>query len=80
MTDYQERLSRRGSPAYAVIATRLRDERLSLGLTQADVARKCGATQVQVCTWETGTTVPGVAALSRWAGALGFEFGLVPVG
>lgn len=48
-------------------STRLRSERERLGMTQQDFAAVVGKSRKSQIRWESGDTVPDVAALSMWA-------------
>jgi len=49
----------------------LRDRRMHLGLTQRDLADALGVQQSSISDWESGTVVPRLTTLHRWAEALG---------
>lgn len=51
--------------------------RTSLGLTQADVARRMGTTQSAVSDVETGRAEPAVGTLARYATAVGLHLRIV---
>ena len=79
MSDSERMLSRRCGPGYAALAEQLRAERNRQNLTQRELAQRFSGTATQVCNWETGYAVPGIAALAKWARALGLELALVSV-
>lgn len=58
----------RGDPA---LGLRLRELRLSRGMTMAALAEKIGVTQPAISQWESGRERPGRETLQRLAGALG---------
>lgn len=53
------------------IAPKLREVRLSLGLTQLDVAEYVEVTRIAVSRWEAARQVPSVKTIYRWCQALG---------
>jgi Helix-turn-helix. len=55
--------------------------RIALGLSQEKVAQRMGyQTYHQVASWERGDHSPSVAAVRRWAAALGYELVVREVG
>jgi transcriptional regulator with XRE-family HTH domain len=56
----------------------LRNERLALGLTQAQVARKAAVNPATLSLLESKRNRPSVATLLAWASALGLSVKLVP--
>lgn len=59
------------APVVQRFAGRLRDRRLALGLTQADVARRAEVTVNYVGRLEAAGAAPGIDLLARLASALG---------
>jgi transcriptional regulator with XRE-family HTH domain len=55
------------------VAARLREAREKSGLTQEQVARLLGTTNVQVSYWETGKRQIDLASLSRIADVYGYS-------
>lgn len=60
--------------ASAVVGRAVRQARLDVGLTQAQVARRLGTSATYVSVLETGRTNPTVGQLFAVALALGVEF------
>ena len=60
--------------ASAVVGRAVRQARLDVGLTQAQVARRLGTSPTYVSVLETGRTNPTVGQLFAVALALGVEF------
>lgn len=54
--------------------------RAASGRSQRDVAEQIGCYQHQLHSWETGETMPGLAWISLWAAALGYEAALLSKG
>lgn len=63
----------------AIIAV-LRQRRIALGLTQADVAEPAGVAASALAQWEVGGTFPKSRELARLARAVGMRLALVPDG
>ena len=61
----------------ADIAEELRRTRERAGLTQAEIARRAGTTQSAVSRMESGRVLPSVAAVVRFAEAVGTSITLV---
>lgn len=55
---------------FAVIAGQVTERRLALGLSQADLARRCGTTQSAIARLENGGRPPRIDTLLRLADAL----------
>lgn len=72
--------SSRFGPAYEALAAHLRAERDRQGLTQRQLARNIEGYSTSLCNWEKGHSVPGIAAMDKWAAGLGLKLALVPVG
>jgi putative transcriptional regulator len=53
------------------LANRLKEKRTALGLTQADLAERCGVTRKTVNTVENGVFVPSALLALKLARALG---------
>ncbi|NED14081.1 helix-turn-helix transcriptional regulator [Streptomyces sp. SID9124] len=51
----------------------VRDRRIDLGLSQAEVAERCGMKQPQISRFEAGGTIPTLPLLGRLADALGAD-------
>lgn len=51
----------------------VRDRRIELGLSQAEVAERCGMKQPQISRFEAGGTMPTLPLLGRLADALGAD-------
>lgn len=58
---------------------RLREERERIGMTQAEVARKCGVTERTLRNWETSVRPPPITALKDLAD-LGMDSGYIVFG
>lgn len=56
------------------VAVKLRRLRRALGLTQAEVAEKCGIKQAMVSKLESGDYNPSIGSLFRYVAKLGGEF------
>jgi len=56
------------------IRTNLRRRRIAAGLTQYDIAHRCGMTTVQYSNRELGKTKMSVSELIRFADILGCKF------
>ena len=74
-TESLERLRRRLSHAdegwfFAGIAAQMAERRLELGLSQADLARRCGTSQSAIARLENGGRPPRIDTLLRLAEAL----------
>jgi predicted transcriptional regulator len=54
----------------------LRARRLHLGLTQRQVAAKCGVSQSCITDWESGTKTPTLHHLQCWVNALNMALAL----
>lgn len=50
---------------------RIREARLARGMTQKELAKKVGVSEVAVSYWENGQAMPQTARLRRIAGVLG---------
>lgn len=48
--------------------TTIREQRERLGLTQAELAEKCGVVKSAVSMWETGERKPDIIMLKKLAG------------
>jgi transcriptional regulator with XRE-family HTH domain len=60
-----------------VLIYRLKQRRLELGWSQAEVAQRMdGRTRAMVSNWESGRFVPRTAVLMHWAEVLGLVLGL----
>ena len=57
--------------AAAAVGARLRAERAARGLSQAELARRCGAARTYVVAVERGQHEPSIDLLRRFAAALG---------
>jgi HTH-type transcriptional regulator/antitoxin HipB len=55
------------------LGERVRQARASLGITQAELAKRIGSTQPAMARLEAGGSVPSVDTLRRIAAALGLE-------
>jgi transcriptional regulator with XRE-family HTH domain len=55
------------------IATQLVELRVTLGMSQRDVARRAGVTPDALSKWERGYYRPDDANLAKWASALGMR-------
>ena len=53
------------------------DRRTELGLSQIELAERCGMKQPQISRFEAGGTVPTLPLLRRLAGALGADLTMV---
>ncbi len=62
-------------PAASTLGDRLRQLRIEVGLTQADVAERCGVSDKTVSAWETNTYQPRGTSLDRLAKALNRDRG-----
>ena len=51
--------------------TTIREQRERLGLTQAELADKCGVVKSAVSMWETGDRKPDIVMLKKLAGIFG---------
>jgi transcriptional regulator with XRE-family HTH domain len=56
-----------------VIGQRIRRQRLTLGLTQEQLADSIGATQAAVALWESGKRIPGGENVRALSAALGLR-------
>lgn len=56
----------------------LRSRRVSLGMSQRDVAELAGFNQGSLSEWESGATAPLLASLRRWAEVLDCDMTLAP--
>jgi transcriptional regulator with XRE-family HTH domain len=56
-----------------VFGKHLREMRLALGLTQAQIAERCGTMVPVISNLERGVTVPSLSTILHLAGALGCE-------
>ncbi|WP_037908373.1 helix-turn-helix domain-containing protein [Actinacidiphila yeochonensis] len=54
----------------------IHDRRTVLGLSQAELAERCGMKQPQVSRFEAGGTMPTLPMLRRLAGALGADLSI----
>ena len=54
-----------------MVLTRIKSTRELLGLSQAELARRCGLTRQVICGWETGGRQPSLESLLVVAGVLG---------
>ena len=80
-TESLERLRRRfahadGSWLFAAIAVQVTERRLALGLSQSDLARRCGTSQSAIARLESGGRPPRIDTLLRLAEALGCELAI----
>ncbi len=66
--------------AVSPIVAQLRQARRDRGLTQEAVAARAGVVRPTIGTCERGEHSPTLPILEAWAGALGLELRLVPVG
>jgi len=74
-TESLERLRRRlahadGGWLFAAIASQVTERRLALGLSQADLARRCATSQSAIARLENGGRPPRIDTLLRLAEAL----------
>jgi len=74
-TDSLDRLRRRFAHAgdgwlFAAIAAQVTERRLALGLSQADLARRCATSQSAIARLENGGRPPRIDTLLRLAEAL----------
>lgn len=62
------------------IGKAVRERRLALGLSQAELAKRAGMTQPALSRLEAGATVPTIPVLQRLAGAMDAELviGITP--
>ncbi len=65
-----------GDPSVHPLCGRLRQRRLDLGLTLAQVGERAGMPLQQVGAYEIGTTTPKLPQFERWATALGLTIEL----
>lgn len=76
--DAETRASARGQIADEIallnIALAVRDARLALGLSQQELADRCGITQTQVSRIEKSLFEPRLQTLLALSGALGIQF------
>jgi len=71
MTKKRTKTAKRPQEAPApVLINPIRLYRRTKGLTQDDLGKKCGCTQQQVCLWERGVNIPGLAIMPKLAAAL----------
>lgn len=56
---------------YEPVRRELVSIRRNRGLTQRELATRCGAKQSSLSYWERGLVVPSAWSLARWATALG---------
>ncbi|MDI6793806.1 MAG: helix-turn-helix transcriptional regulator [bacterium] len=62
------------------LTTVLAEQRMRLGLSQSELARRVGTPQSQISRVENGVRTPNLETLWRWAYALGIEIILQPEG
>lgn len=72
-------ISSRFGAAYQALAAQLRAERERQGLTQRELGRRIEECSPSLCNWENGRSVPGIAAMAKWAAGLGLELKLTPI-
>lgn len=60
------------------LSNQIREKRLSLGLTQAELAQIAGLTRQKVVAVEKGTLSVGMSAYARVLGALDCELAVIP--
>jgi transcriptional regulator with XRE-family HTH domain len=56
---------------WPMVHVMLRARRVELGLSQDEVARRCGTSQGHFGLWEAGQAVPRYTSMAKWASALG---------
>lgn len=68
----------RGDNRHPIVLA-LKGRRLTLGLTQRDVAAAIGVGQSAIGMWETGRITPALGSAEHWARALGCELVLTEI-
>ena len=71
-----EAVEREENRLMVTIAVKLRRLRRALGLTQAEVAEKCGIKQAMVSKMESGDYNPSIGSLFRYVAKMGGEFNI----
>lgn len=60
-----------------ISASLIREARRRAGLSQAQLAERCGKAKVQIGRWETGTVAPSIDTLLEIVHACGFDLPLM---
>lgn len=60
-----------------VSASLIREARMRAGLSQQELAERCGKAKVQIGRWETGMVSPGLDTLLELVRACGFDLPLM---
>lgn len=61
------------------MVTKLKTARISLGLTQAELAKSIGVSSDCVSRWERGRFPPALPDLIKWCAAVGLVLALIPM-
>ena len=54
--------------------------RVNVGLTQEELANRCGVSKTTVISWEAGRSLPNVKRLPALEAALGYPYSLIRFG
>ena len=71
-----DEVEREENKLMVTVAVKLRRLRRALGLTQAEVAEKCGIKQAMVSKLESGDYNPSIGSLFRYVAKIGWEFNI----